>query len=151
MDDAVGVSVFERRANLDRDLDDSWEFCWFCFGETWTGDQFHHEKRETARFADVVDRDDMRVVEGGGGACFADQSFATVAGLARGGEDFDGDFAMELEIGGAIDRAHAAASEFAVEAVTIAQDGAQRRDVRAQIVGEELGLLRVEHVVKDNT
>jgi len=53
---------------------------------------------------------------------------------------------LEFEIGGAIDGSHAAAAEFAVEAVAIAEDGAECWDARAQIFREKLGLLGIEHV-----
>jgi len=52
---------------------------------------------------------------------------------------------LEFEIGGAIDGSHAAASEFAVEAVAIAQDATECRDAGAQILREKLGLLGIEH------
>src|SRR6185369_3539145 len=94
---------------------------------------------------DVVNGDDVRVIECGGGARFANQTLAGFGSLAGGGKNFDRDFALQFEIRCAIDRAHAAAAEFAVEPVTVAQDRAWRETGMTKFVRENLGLLRVRH------
>src|SRR5215470_13978864 len=115
-------------------------------------DQFHYEKREAARFADVVNGDDVWVIQSGGGTRFAHETFAAIRGLTGCRKNFNCDFAAELEIGGAKDSAHAAASEFVVEPVAFAQDCAGSGDSRrAQIIRKDARLLGVEHVLKDSS
>ena len=78
MNDVVGVRVFERVADLDGDRDHAREIGWASVGETWPRHQFHHEKREPACFADVVDRNDVWMIERRGCACFAHQALASI-------------------------------------------------------------------------
>jgi hypothetical protein len=65
--------------------------------------------------------------------------------LTLRGKNFDGDFAFEFEVSRAIDRAHAAAAEFAVEAVAFAQNGAERQPDGAQLARENFCVLRIKH------
>src|SRR5689334_21746980 len=131
MNNLVVVCVFECVTDLDRDRDDAREVARTSLGKSWTRDKLHHEKWKATEFADVVNRDDVWVIECGGRACLANQTIARVGVLIRGREDFHGDFALELEIGSAIDGAHAAATELAVETVAIAQNCAGKRNSRA--------------------
>src|SRR5262245_46878261 len=111
MNDVVVVCVFECVADLDGDRHDTREICWAGIRETWSLDQFHYQKRKAARFANVMNRNDVRMIQCGGGTCLAHETFAAIGRLTCGGEDLDCDFAAELEIGGAKDSAHAAATE----------------------------------------
>src|SRR5690349_16106671 len=133
MNDGVCVRMFERGADLDRDVDDARQISRLCLRETRAGDEFHDKKRQSTCFADVVDRDDMRMIERGGGACFANQALASVGGMVRGGQYLDRDFALELEIGGAIDSSHPTAPKLAIEPIALAQDVADQRNARAQL------------------
>src|ERR1051325_2520621 len=115
MNDVVAGRVFECVADLRGDGNYAREIRWACLRETWSLDQFHHQKREAARFADVVNRDDVWMIQCGGCTRLARETFAAVGCLTGGRQDLDGDFATELEIGSAKDCAHPAATEFAVE------------------------------------
>jgi hypothetical protein len=76
------------------------------------GHELHHDEVDAFGRLDLVDRDDIRVVEGGGGAGFLDE-----AGTARsvrepvGRENLDGDVAAEPRVAGAIDLAHSACAD----------------------------------------
>src|SRR5919205_1400704 len=107
MNDVVAVCVFERIANLRGDRNYAREIGWTCLRETWSMDQFHYQKRKAACFADVVNRDDVWMIQCRGCARLADETFATIGSLAGCGENFNCDFASELEIGGAKHSAHA--------------------------------------------
>ena len=145
MNDLIIVRVFERLADLDGDGDDAREISWTSLRESRPGDVFHHEKRKPVYFADVVNRDDVWMIECRGGARFAEQTFARIGILS--GDEFYCDFALELEVSGAKDCAHAAATELAVEPVAFAQDRAKSRGSRrAEVIRKDARLLRIEHV-----
>src|SRR6185295_5044394 len=125
MNDVVAVCVFECVTDLHCNSDDAREISWACLRKTWSLDQFHNQKRKAACFADVVNRDDVWMIQCGGCARFAHETFAAIGSLAGCGKNFDCDFASELEIGGAKNGAHAAATEFTIEPVAFAQDCAE--------------------------
>ena len=58
--------------------------------------QLHHEVGHLQVLADVVDRDHVRVAEGGDRAGLAEEALAGIADLAVGAEDFDRDRPLEL-------------------------------------------------------
>ena len=61
---------------------------------------------------DLVDGDDVRVIEGGGGLRFLDEPAAAVSiRQAIGGQHLDGHLATQPRVAGAIDLAHAAGAE----------------------------------------
>ncbi len=71
--------------------------------------ELHRDERHLAGGVDVVDVDDVRVVERGGGLRFLDEAALAVGVRARGGrQDLDGDGAVQARVDGAIDGAHAA-------------------------------------------
>src|SRR5262245_44678009 len=105
MNDVVGMRVFERVADLDGDRHHAREICWSCLRETRFLDQFHHQKRKAARFADVVNRNDVWMIQCGGRTRLTHETFAAIRCLTGGGEDLDCNFATELEIRSAKDRA----------------------------------------------
>ncbi len=125
MNDVVAVCVFERVADLRGDRNDACEIGWACLRETWSLDQFHYQKREAARFADVVNRDDVWMIQCRSRTCLTHETFATIVSLAGCRENFDCDFASELEIGGTKDSSHAATTKLTVEPVAFAQDCAK--------------------------
>ncbi len=68
--------------------------------------------------ADVVDGEDVRMVEGAGGAGFLLEAGEPFVGVGeRSGKDLDGDVATEPLVAGAIDLAHAAGAELAEDFV----------------------------------
>ncbi len=82
------------------------------------GDVFHHQVRPLAGLAEVIDRDQVRVLEAGGDPCLALEP-GQIGGLAsqRVGEDLDRDRAVEPFVGGQPDHRHAAVAEAAIEHV----------------------------------
>lgn len=72
------------------------------------------------RNTEVDDRDDVRVVKPGDGQGFAPEA---VDGRRRGfdvvSKDLDGDFPIERELNGSVDRAHASFAEKFLEAVLV--------------------------------
>ncbi len=75
-------------------------------------DQLHGQEVDAVGFVDGMDRDDVRVVEGGDGAGLALETGEAlrVVGEVRG-QHLEGDLAPELRVDGAIDLAHAARAE----------------------------------------
>jgi len=96
-----------------------------------------------------VNGDDVRVIERRGGTSFAHESFTCIGILRRRCENFDGDFSLKFEIGGAIDGTHATATEFTVESIAVAQNRADKGNSRAQLIRKDARLLGVDHDAKD--
>ena len=71
------------------------------------GDVLHDDEVDPVRRLDLVDGDDVRMVEGGGGTRLLDEAQSSV--LVRhplGGQDLDRDLAAESCVAGAVDLAH---------------------------------------------
>jgi hypothetical protein len=83
-----------------------------------TLEQFHHQKGHAVFFADVVNRADVGVIQGGGGLCLAAEAFESnrIAGNAFG-QKFQRDVAAKADVFGLINDAHAAAAELFQDAV----------------------------------
>ena len=71
----------------------------------------------TVVLADIVDRDDVRVIEARGGFRLLPESALGLRLRHLDREEFDCDGALELGVRGAVDDAHAAAAEHAFDAV----------------------------------
>src|SRR5262249_39935794 len=70
-------------------------------------DELHGNEVRAVRRADVVDVDDVGMIEGGGGLGFLEEAaLALRAGSGIGAQNFDGHWAVEVRIEGAIDHAH---------------------------------------------
>ncbi len=79
--------------------------------------ELHGEEVRALVLADVVDRDDVRMVQGRGGARFGLETAYELG--VRGeacAEDFDGDAAVEARLYGEVDLAHSAATDALLEA-----------------------------------
>lgn len=87
--------------------------------ESFALEVLHDDEGAEFVLADVVDGDDVRVLEGGEGAGFADE--VLVEGLEAAGSGWfdalEGDVAVELGIGGEVDFAEAAVSDFSFDGV----------------------------------
>ena len=81
-------------------------------------DQLHRDEGRARVLVDVVDRDDVRVVEGGGRARLLHEPPVAI-GIGRRfwRQHLDGDGPAEPRIDGAVDHAHAAAADFGFETV----------------------------------
>ena len=80
--------------------------------------QLHRDERRPVVLVDVVDGDDVRVVEGRGGARFLDEP-AVAIGIGRrfGRQHLDRDRAPEPGVVGGVNNAHAAAADLGVDAI----------------------------------
>ena len=77
------------------------------FAERFTFQQLADEKRGAVGVADVVDRQQIRMIEHACGARFLLESLQTLLVAERHrGQNFDGHIAAEASVGGAINRAH---------------------------------------------
>ena len=81
-------------------------------------DQFHREEVGAVSFLDRVERDDVRMIEGGDGARFALEA-GEALGIAGdvGRQHLEGHVAAELGIGGAKDLAHSTCANGGSDAV----------------------------------
>ena len=80
--------------------------------------QLHGDERRPVVLVDLVDRDDVRVIEGGGGAGFLDEP-AVAIGIGRrlGRQHLDRDRPAEPGVVGGVDNPHAAAANLGVDAI----------------------------------
>ena len=82
------------------------------------------KKTKPRRFADAMDRDDVRMREPGGRARLAQESLARLGGAREvRRQHLDGDVAVELHVAREVDDAHAAAAELALEGVLAGERG----------------------------
>ena len=87
-------------------------------GERLAGEMFHDEVGRAVVAADVVERADVRVRERGDGAGLPLEARAAVRiGAQFGGEDLDGDRAVEAGVAGLVDLAHAAGADSRLDLV----------------------------------
>ena len=80
--------------------------------------QLHHEHVGVVDREDVEDRDDMGIVECGGGARFVEEAGATlmVVGFVRR-QDLEGDAAIEAQVDRLVHHAHAAGAQLGEDLV----------------------------------
>jgi len=82
------------------------------FRQRFSFDQLHHEELLAVRLFDPVDGGDVRVVQRCQKMRFPLEASEPLRVLGEiVGKDFDGDFAPELGVAGAVDPAHAASTE----------------------------------------
>ena len=92
--------------------------------------------------ADLVDRDDARVVEEGDGlGLVPEPAQLVVAGEQAGPDHLEGDGSIERDLSGLVDDAHAAAAEFAADLVVaeVADPVAARQGVRVAVAARRGG------------
>ena len=86
-------------------------------------DQLHYQEGTCFELTGIVDRDDVGMVQCGGGPCFlrkAPHAIGMTAGF--GSQNFYGNVPLEGRIAGTIDNSHAPFAEFPCDAIT--SDGA---------------------------
>ncbi len=100
--------------------------------ERLAGDVLHHDDVAVSIARDVVNRDDVRMVEGGGGARLLLESLpAFVAGEIIGPDDLQGDGPVETGVVGLVDDAHAALADL-FENTEASEDLALHRGLNAR-------------------
>jgi hypothetical protein len=80
-------------------------------------DEFHHNEIAVVDGIDIVDRDDVRVVQGRGGSRFLGEAPLALGTLRAGVQDLDRDLPTQTVVVGFVDDAHAAASDFASDQI----------------------------------
>jgi hypothetical protein len=88
-------------------------------------DERHGEPEAPRRFARVVDRQDVGMLQAGGEADLALKALGPEGGRELGEEDLEGDGAVVAEVLGQIHDGHAAAAELALERIAIGEGVAQ--------------------------
>ena len=98
-------------------------------------DVTHDEVRAVVRHADGVDRDDVRVLDGAGGARLADEPLAALGILEQLRRDhLHRHVAIEIELARAVHDPHAAPADDGVDATAAEHDaGGQRAHARLYI------------------
>ena len=99
-------------------------------------DELHRHVAQRVGAADVVDRDDVGVIEGRGGArlLFEAVQSSAVSPPRDGGQDLERDLAVQTQVEGAVDLAHASDAED--------RDYLIRSKLRSGGDGHSLGLYR---------
>ncbi len=116
MDEALLVRGVERFRDLGEDVERApgleRPFLGHEAGEVRALDVAHGEIKEPVLIARLVDRDHVRVVEGGGDPRLAQEALAEALVLGELGRDhLEGDLAPESRFLGTVDRTHASAAD----------------------------------------
>jgi hypothetical protein len=85
-----------------------------------------------------VHREDVRMLQAGGGPDLQEEPLRSERGSELGAQDLERDGPIVSEVAGEIDGGHAAASEFALDAIAIGQGG--REEVGRLGQGGNLGM-----------
>ena len=115
MHDTVAVrsleAVSDFGANAEEQIEREGRFL-EAVGESFALEMFHDEVADAVLLANVVEMADIGMIEGRDGAGFAFETFASFGFFGKmRGKNFDGDFAVEAGVEGAVDFAHAAGTE----------------------------------------
>ncbi len=94
MHHAVLVGVIERVTQLARDAQRLLNGLRRALAQRGAHDQFHDDEGHAIRFARIVQRDDVGVIEFGDGLRLAQQPGAAFRAQARSAEHFHGDLAL---------------------------------------------------------
>jgi hypothetical protein len=127
MHDPVRVGMLERLADAHRHAHHPGEIGRRLRVQIRSRHQLHDEEWNPRVLADVVHRDDCRVVQRRGRARFAQQPFARLGRRRRRRQHLHRDLALELEVGRAEHDPHAAASQLGVEAIAAPERRAGRQ------------------------
>jgi len=123
VDDAVSVRVVERvgdlACNANRFVYAELRFPVELIAQRFAFDVRHHVVQEPVGRAGIEERQDVRVLETGGGLDLLDEAVATEDGGQLGLEDLDRDLAVVLQVFGEVDRGHAARADLMLDAVAV--------------------------------
>ena len=105
-------------------------------------EELHHEEVAALVFVDVVNNADVRVVQRGGRARFAAETFERV-GIARGvvRQELQRDEAAELGVFSTVDHAHTAATQLLLRCDSGRSSGQSRRNSLCAMVGAQLAIV----------
>jgi len=143
VDDAAGVAVVERLGGLDADVHDLAEAQRLVADqaqEVRAADERHHEEEGALVAAEIVDRDDRRVVHLRDDLRLPLEPLLEVSSQVGAGDELDRDLAVQERIAGAVDDAHAAAPELPEDLVAPGEDGVdQGRSPMAKVESSRKG------------
>ena len=132
VDDAVTVRVVERPGHLASDPDGVGHRKLLLAMETVAErlplDHRHDVEEERVGLSRIVEREDVRVLEIGGGLDLGEKPLGTDDGGELRSQDLDGDSAVVPEVLGQVDCRHAARAELALDAVAVGQGGGETSD-----------------------
>ena len=121
VNDAFSVRSVERLRDLNTDIQECirWESAPFdALLEGFTLEQFHHQKKSSLVFLNLVNGADVGVIQRGSGTCFAAEALQRLRVLVEFfREKFERHTAAKLEIFGGVEHTHAAAPELFQNAV----------------------------------
>ena len=127
VDHAVAVGVVQGvghgDGDLDRLVDAELRFAVELGAERLAVDERHHVVEEAVGGAGIEERQDVRVLQRGGGLDFHHEPVGADDGGELGLEDLEGDLAIVLEILGQVHGGHAALAELPLDAVAIGEGG----------------------------
>ncbi len=95
---------------------------------------WHHVIQKAVRFAGVVEREDVRVLEPSGRLDLAQETLGAQRGRQLRAQDFDRHLAAVFEVFGEIDHGHPATTELTIEGIA----AGQRRFQALKGVGHEV-------------
>jgi hypothetical protein len=127
MDDIVCVSVLESVADLTRNFYYPIDIVGVRLAEAWAFDKLHHQERRPMVLAHIVHSYYVGMVQRSCRSGFPNETLASVVRRGSLGQNLDRNFAHQFEISCAIDHTHSAATDLAVESVSVAEDGARRK------------------------
>ena len=117
--------------------------------QRFTGHQRHHVVQQRIRFTGIEQRQDMRVLQLGSRAHFAEEAFAAERHPEVGVEHLDGDVPLMAEIVREADGGHAALTQLAFKAVAVAQRRERRsKTVTGCIAGQSTGRARARECTR---
>ena len=124
VNDAARVAVVEGLGDLDADVHDLAEAQRLVADESQQGrppDQRHDEEERPLVSAEIVDRDDRRVVHLGDQLRLALEALFELGRQIARRDELDGDLAVEQRVARAVDDAHAAAAELPEDLVAVGE------------------------------
>ena len=129
MDHALRVRVLQGRGGVpgdaDRLLDRKQLLAVEPLAQGFARDVGHHVEQEPLRFARVVQRQDVGVIQLGGNLDLAEKPVGPDGGRQLGPEHLHRDLAAVLQVVGEIDRCHAAAPELLLDGVAAGEGGVE--------------------------
>ncbi len=115
MRDAFAMGFVQRVGNLDCKLQHLFRRQWTLLQtlrERLALQILHHQKISSILMAGVVERADVWMIQAGDGLCFAVEALAQIGAVGKvGGENLDGDDAIEACVPGAIHLSHSARTD----------------------------------------
>jgi hypothetical protein len=128
MDDAVAVRVGERRGELTRDVERLGERRRRQVAQVGAVEELHHHERAVGGVARIVGRDDPGMIEPRRRPGLAQEAGAALVVEHLAADQLDRHVALEGQVVGAVDHAHAALAEQGVDAIAVGETGSEHEE-----------------------